>query len=129
MSRDELDKTIATGTVGEEGGSRKGERQTAVTSAVQDPGYLFIRYPFSSSSLPKPPPLLPSFVSFLGADESPEREKRLSFSPFRSSAFPPPSPLPHLSLLQPFPPYPGRSFLVAARTGSEHLGGGGAGFL
>lgn len=49
----------AAGTVGEEGGSRKGERQTAVTSAVQEPGYLFIRYPFSSPSpnLSLPPPL------------------------------------------------------------------------
>lgn len=118
----------ATGTVGEEGGSRKGERQTAVTSAVQDPGYLFIRYPFSSSSLPQPLPFLPSFVSFLGVDESPERERRLSFGPFRFSAFLLP-PLPHLSLLRPFSSYSGRSFLEAARTGSEHLGGGGAGFL
>lgn len=95
----------ATRTVGEEGGSRKGERQTAVTSAVQDPGYLFIRYPFSSSSLPKPPPFLPSFVSFLGADESPEREKRLSFGPSRFSAFPlPPSPtFPSSGLSLPIP--------------------------
>lgn len=50
----------AAGTVGEEGGSRKGERQTAVTSAVQEPGYLFIRYPFSSSS-PKNLFLFPFF--------------------------------------------------------------------
>lgn len=52
----------AAGTVGEEGGSRKGERQTAVTSAVQEPGYLFIRYPFSS---PSPNLFLPPLLFFL----------------------------------------------------------------
>lgn len=72
------------------------------TSAVQDPGFLFIRYPFSSFSFPKPPPLLPSFVSFLGADNSPEREKRLSFCPSPPRLFPSPSfPSPGLFLPTP----------------------------
>lgn len=37
-------------TAGECGGSWKGERQTAIMSAAQEPGYLFICYPLSSPS-------------------------------------------------------------------------------
>lgn len=83
----------AAGTVGEEGGSRKGERQTAVTSAVQEPGYLFIRYPFSSSS-PKPFPFPSSFFFLFGRRKPPERRRRAPFAPFRFPAYFPPPPFP-----------------------------------
>lgn len=119
----------ATGTVGEEGGSRKGERQTAVTSAVQDPGYLFIRYPLFFFLPPKTSSSPPSFCFLFGSRRISGKGEKAFFQPFSFFCLPPFSPLPHLSLLQPFPPHPGRSFLVAARTGSELLGGGGAGFL
>lgn len=116
----------AAGTVGEEGGSRKGERQTAVTSAVQELGYLFIRYPFSSPfpNLFLLPPLF--FFFYFLRDENPRKGGGfLSFL----FIFPPLPSLPHLPLLRLFPLNLGRSFPVAAPTGSEHLSGGGAGFL
>lgn len=84
----------AAGTVGEEGGSRKGERQAAVTSAVQEPGYLFIRYLFSSSSPPKPfPSPLLFFFLFGRLKISGKREE----SCFRSFS------LPHLLSSPTFP--------------------------
>lgn len=119
----------AAGAVGEEGGSRKGERQTAVTSAVQEPGYLFIRYPFSFPFRPFSFPLLLCFVFFFPFWETKNLRKgggeRLSLLFVSPPPLPPP-PSPSPACL---PPRSGRSFPAAARTGSELLGGGGAGFL
>lgn len=115
----------AAGTVGEEGGSRKGERQTAVTSAVQEPGYLFIRYPFSSSS-----PRTFSFPFLFLFSFWETKNLRKGGGELLSPLFVSPPPfLPHLFLLRLFPPNSGRSFPAAAPTGSERLGAGGAGFL
>lgn len=73
------------------------------------------------------PPQTSSFLpSFFPSREPKNLRKKGSF---RSFSFSPPPSLPHLSLFRLFPPNSGRSFPPAGPTGSEHLGGGGAGFL
>lgn len=75
--------------------------------------------------LPKTSSSPPFFCFLFGSRQLSGKGEKAFFLPFSS----PPLPLPLLPLPRPFPPYSGRSFPVAARTGSERLGGGGAGFL
>lgn len=81
----------ATRTVGKEGGSRKGERNCRT---LRRSGSRLLIYSLPLFLLPSSQNLLPSFLLlflFLGADDSPEREKRLPFR-FPSSSPPPPFP-------------------------------------
>lgn len=114
----------AAGTVEEEGGSRKGSDKLLYLCRSGS-RFLIYSLPLFFFLLPETSSSPPFFCFLFGSRQLPGKGEKAFFLPFSS----PPFPLPLLPLPRPFPPYSGRSFPVAARTGSERLGGGGAGFL